>query len=165
MRALALVEQVVAPVDERAHGLLARQRRAIAAGEDAEALVSRSARLWTRHGLDARRGEFDRERDAVETAADIDDDRRIGVGEREAGVGGGGAIDEERNRAELLGGLRRSSGARLGNRERAHAMDHLARDAKPFAAGGEHANLRRSLDDRRRRSAPRLRRGARSCRG
>ena len=96
--ALALVEQIVAPIDERAQRLLPRQDVAAAAGEHAEALVEPLAQLARAEHLDARRGELDGERDAVEPPADVGDDRRVLVGQRETVVGGARPLDEERDR-------------------------------------------------------------------
>ena len=102
-RALALVEQVVTPVDERAQRLLARQCVPASAGEQTEALVELIAQLPWRENPHPRRGELDCERDAVEAPADFGNKGRVFVGEREVASDGDGALDEERDRRKARG--------------------------------------------------------------
>ena len=59
-RAFPLVEQIVAPVDQRTQRLLARQHVAAPARQDAEALIEPAMDLLRAENLDARRSEFDR---------------------------------------------------------------------------------------------------------
>ena len=59
--ALALVEQVVTPVNERAQRLLARQHVAPAAGEHAKTLVEPVAQLFDAEHLHACRRQLDRQ--------------------------------------------------------------------------------------------------------
>ena len=67
--AFAVAEQVHAPRDRSLEGLLARQRQARAAGEEAERIVEPVEDARGRQRLGSRSGELDRERDAVETLA------------------------------------------------------------------------------------------------
>ncbi len=67
------VEQVVAPVDQRAQRLLARQRGAVAAGQQAEAIVQARRDALDRQRAHARGGELERERNAVQPPADVGD--------------------------------------------------------------------------------------------
>ena len=76
-------QQVVAPVDQRAQRLLARQRGAAAAGQQPEAVVQPRGDLLRRKHLDARGRQLDRQRDAVQPVADLRDGGRIGVRQRE----------------------------------------------------------------------------------
>ena len=69
--ARASSQEVVAPVDQRAQRLLARQRGAVAAGQQPEAIVQALGDLLDRQRAHARRGELDRERNAVEPPADV----------------------------------------------------------------------------------------------
>ena len=80
---LLLGKQVVAPIDQRAHRLLARQRGAAAAGQHAKTLVEFLRQLSGRENLYPRRRQLDRQRDAVEPPADLRDDRRALVGQLE----------------------------------------------------------------------------------
>ena len=63
---------------------------------------SRSRKLLRAEHLHARRGKFDRKRNAVEPPADVGDDRRVLVGQFEAVVGGQRALDEKRDRRESV---------------------------------------------------------------
>src|SRR5216684_1291776 len=64
--------------------VLPRQRRGAPPGEDLEALIEPAGELVDRQKLQPGHGQLDRERNAVEPAADRSDRRRIGVGERES---------------------------------------------------------------------------------
>ena len=91
---LALGEQVVTPIDQRAQGLLARQDVTAAAGEHAEPLIQTSTQFGRPQNRNARGGQFDRECNTVEAAADVGDDRRRLVGEFKTLVGGARPFDE-----------------------------------------------------------------------
>ena len=95
----AIVEEIVAPVDQRAQRLLSWQRIAASAGEDAETFVEAFRELMNVDHLDAGCGEFDCERDAVETLDDLDNSRCIAVRELETHVGSAGSIDKENHRS------------------------------------------------------------------
>jgi rhodanese-related sulfurtransferase len=105
-RAFAIVEQVVAPVDERTQRLLAREHIAPAPGEHAKAFVQPLAQLLRAQNLDPGGGQFDCQRNPVEAPADLGDDRRIIVAQHKANIDGLRAVDEELNRARrgCLGG-------------------------------------------------------------
>ena len=57
---LARRKELVTPVDRRAHGLLARKRGAIGAGEHPEAIVELLGEGLYRQEIDPRRRQFDR---------------------------------------------------------------------------------------------------------
>ncbi len=67
---LALTQQVVGPGDHRRQGLLARQGVATPSRQEPESLVEPVVEVRQRHRRQARRGEFDGERDAVEATTD-----------------------------------------------------------------------------------------------
>ena len=71
--ALGLVEQGVRPVDGSAQRLVALHRGAPPSRQQPEPLVEQVRDLPRRHGDDSRRRELDRQRDAVEPAADLRD--------------------------------------------------------------------------------------------
>ena len=71
--ALGIGEQVVAPIDRGAQGLLARQGGAAAAGQQAKGIVQPRGDLLDAEHLHAAGGQLDRERNAVEPAADLGD--------------------------------------------------------------------------------------------
>ena len=104
--ALLVVEQVVAPVDQRAQRLLARQRRAIAAGQQTEAIGQPRRDLLDRQRAHARGGQLERERNAVEALADAGDRRRVVVGDRERRLRRQRALDEQPRRRVLLERMR-----------------------------------------------------------
>ena len=69
--ALGLVQQVPAPVDDGAQRAVARERGAAAAGEQPEAVVQALGELADRQRAQPRRGQLEREREAVQAAADL----------------------------------------------------------------------------------------------
>jgi hypothetical protein len=136
-------EQIVAPVDQCAHGLLARQRRAVAAGENPKPLVE-----FLRQRVDgddpyAGGGEFDRERNAVETPADLRDDRRVRIGEREAVIDTLRALGKKGDRSERsgVGCTQPVAGLRRRSIQRGEPVRMLAGDAQRLATRRENAKL------------------------
>ena len=93
--ALLAGEQVVAPVDRGPQRLLAGQRRAAAGAEHVEALAQARGDLVERQRGCAGRGEFDRQRHAVQTPADLLHDASGAVRAIEAGPRRGGALAEQ----------------------------------------------------------------------
>ena len=96
------VEQRVAPADRRAQRALAKRQIAIARRQQVERVIEP---LEQRRGLEdshARRGELERQRQAVEPAADRGDRRRVRGREREAGLHLLRTLEEERDRRALL---------------------------------------------------------------
>ena len=83
--ALVVVEQVVAPRHRRQQGLLSRQRRAGAAGQQPEPLVEITGDPLRRQLPAACRGELDGQRDAVEPAARLHHRRHLHDVERRSG--------------------------------------------------------------------------------
>ena len=146
-QALLAVEQVVAPLDGGAQGLLARARGAAAGGEDVEAVAQAGGDLLEREGGDARRGQLDGQRHAVQAPADLLDRRLVVLAGAEARVGGG-ALDEE--------------AAGLGQRR--HPPDDLALAVQRLAARGHDAHARARRAGGPRPGARRRRSRARSCR-
>src|SRR5205814_10595360 len=64
---LLVGEQIVAPVDQRAQGLLPRQRGPVAARKETETIAQARRDVLYRQGTNARCSEFDRQRNAVKT--------------------------------------------------------------------------------------------------
>lgn len=100
-RALAAREQVIAPIDQRALRLLARQRRPAATSEQAEAVVEPLRHLLHRHRTHPGRGQLQRQRNAIQPAADLGNDGRVPRGQREAGQRGGCSLLKEARRFAL----------------------------------------------------------------
>ena len=93
--ALDVGQEPVAPVQRRLQRLLSRRRGALALPEQSEALVEQCGGLLQAVGLDPAGGELDRQRHAVELAADAGDDRGIGIVELDLRAAGHGAFEEE----------------------------------------------------------------------
>ena len=75
--ALGLGKQFVAPVDQGAQRLLARQCGAVAMREQAEAVAQALGDRLHRQRTYARSSQLDRQRNAVQAAADVDYRRRV----------------------------------------------------------------------------------------
>ena len=155
--ALGVGQQPVAPVQRRLQRLLPRRRGALALPEQIEALVEQCRGLLQAVGLDPAGGEFDRQRHAVELAADPGDDRGIGIVERDLRAAGRGTFEEELKRGIGLRGGRRQPGIVRRNGERRQPVDLLALDPQGFAARREDMDMRRGVEDLARPAAPRLR--------
>ncbi len=74
---LRLAQQLVAPLECRGEGLLARPGRASTAGEETEALIEALGQLVNGERVDPRRGQLQGEWDAIQTAAYLDHGWRI----------------------------------------------------------------------------------------
>ena len=143
--AFAVAEQVHTPRDRSLEGLLSWQRQARAAGEEAERIVEAVEDPRGRQRLGSRCGEFDRERDAVETLADLGDGRSVVVVEHETRSRPSSAIEEEADGVELTQPLDRNHHARRGQSERRDPPGDLARKVEQASAGGQHHDVGASL--------------------
>ena len=138
---LAGLEQVVAPVDRRRERLLARQQRAAAAGEQAEAVVEPREDLVDAHRAHPRRRELDGERDAVEARADrCDRRRRCRAASAKPGRPRGGAVAEQSDGVEACaarrcGGSSSRSGIAIDGTRQTISPGHV----EHLPARGEHA--------------------------
>ena len=101
-RARRLVEEVEAPVDRGAEGLMARHRVLTAAAQHAKPLVQLFRELFGREQLHPRRGQLDGQRNSVNPPADFGHEGRIAVGKRKAAVNRASTIDEELDGLGLL---------------------------------------------------------------
>ena len=83
-----------------------RHGRAASRPQQLEAVVQAGGKAFDPEHLDARRGELDGERQAVEPATDLDDRRSIRIGQREVFDDRGYTFDEQLNGGESrrLGG-------------------------------------------------------------
>ena len=132
-------QQVVAPVDDGAQGLVARQRRAAPTGEHTEPVVEQTDELVQRQYPESGRRQLQRERQMIEPAAQLGDDRlRVGV-DRERGAHRRAAIGEQ-----LDGGV---------DVEPTDREQRLAGHPERLTAGGDHHQIRdlaeQRLDDGR----------------
>ena len=111
------LEERVAPVDRGPERLLALGDVARRAAEELEAAAQAIAQRLGREQAEASRGELDGEREPVEPAADLDDRRRVVVGDREVGPDGARPVDEQLDRLDprhlrgrqAVAGLRRQA--------------------------------------------------------
>ena len=96
--ALLVGKQAHAPVDRRAHGPVPLGQVACGSGQQGEA-AAQSLRD-PRRGEDAhlRRRELDGERESLQAPADVGDVGGVLLGHDETGLGGLGAVDEQRAR-------------------------------------------------------------------
>ena len=131
------IEQVVAPVDQRAQRLLSRQARPGAAREELEAVVQTLGDRFDRQRAHASGGELQRERNAVEAPADLDQRVRVLRGHGEPRLHGLGAIDEQPHGLELQQGVGGQGRARVGNGQRLDRVRDLAGHVEVLAARRE----------------------------
>ena len=159
---LARGQQVVAPVDQGGHRLVPRQSAGVSAGEQTEALVEPLGDLARREDLHARGGQLDRQRNAVEPAADLGNIRRVVVASTQSRRRPQ-AHDRRTARPRHTQYVLRTP-ARIGwNRKRRQPIDTLARNLQRLSAGRENAHVGARLHEcwLRRREPEQSR--ARSC--
>ncbi len=121
-------EEVVAPGDRRAHGPVACGRVPGSVGQEGQprSQAGQQRRRWQHPG--ARRGQLDRQRQAVEPRADLGDDRFGRLVQRKRRIVHPCPLDEE--------------GHRVGSqRQRRHRVLPLAGQAQRGAAGDEHRQV------------------------
>ncbi len=151
--ALRFGEQIMAPVDQGTECLLARHRGAAAGGEQMKPIVQPLDDLLEGEQANPRGGQFDGERNAVESPADLRDEVDVVVAQLKGGTCRGRAVQKKTNGLELrqaLGG-RGSAGEvapRLGKRERWQRPGRFARHAQRLAAAGQDAKLRTRTQQR-----------------
>ena len=82
--AFRFVKQVIAPVERRGECLVPRQGGAPAARQDAKTVPEVSGQIAQPETADSGSRQFQRQRDTVEPAANLDNRRRVRVAERES---------------------------------------------------------------------------------
>ena len=132
-RAGSSAEALVAPVDRGAQRALALRKIDRPLHLEREPLAERAQDLRRRENGESRGDELDREREAVETAADLVHRRERVVLQDHAARGG--ELDEERRR--------------VLDRERLERKNALGREAERRAARREHLEVRRAVEERR----------------
>ena len=143
--ALALGQELVAPVERGPERLLARQRGPVAAGEQREAVVEAGRDAECAERRHPCGGELDGERDAVQAPADGRDGRRHAVIWQEPRLRGVRPCHEQPDRivpqhllhVRVLG----------GHRQRRHAVHVLAGGAQRLAAGAQHGRAGTGAED------------------
>ena len=127
-------EQLIAPRDSRPQRLVPRQGGLAAAGEQSKAITQPRSNLLDGEDLHPHGGQFERQRYAVQAAADLGDALRVGCIDAELRIDPPGAIHEQ---PHGLGGRDRLV---IGRRRRRHGerpqRDHLLPgNAQALAAG------------------------------
>ena len=92
---LVLAQQTIAPIDHGSHGPLPRHRSAASCLHQRQAVVQAGGKAFDAEHLDARCGELDRQRQAVEPPANLDDQRGVRIGQREVFDDRGYTLDEQ----------------------------------------------------------------------
>ena len=136
-RPLVVVEELDAPADRVAQRSMPGGRIARPRGEELEAVLQTSEHRRRGQQLDPRRGQLDRERQAVELVADLRDRGQVGLVRLEVRTHLARPLEEHAD-----GGLAR---------ERARAELLLPGDAQPCAARHGDLQARARGDDRRER--------------
>jgi hypothetical protein len=121
---------------------LPRERRPFAAVENTKALVEATREFGRLEHRNARGGEFDGERDAVETTTDFDHGRYVRAVEPETGIRTARAFFEKRDRAVRTCPFDAREFQCRGHVERGYAID-------AFAAYGDRLATRRENGDGR----------------
>ena len=116
--------------------------------------------LLRRQQLHARRGELDRERDALEPAADLRDGLEVVVGRARSSA----STSCARSTKSCTAGESAPPSPATRHRERRHRVLALAADAERRAARGEHLEARRAPRAARAISGAAAEHAARSCR-
>ena len=114
-----------------------------AAGQQAEAVVEPVADLLGGKQFEERRGQLERQRNAVEPAADFGDRRRVVRADGELGRDLARTVDEEAHRLVGQQRLRVVRDTLRRDRQRTHRDHPLSRQAEPLAARRQHAQRRR----------------------
>ena len=139
-----VVEERVRPVDGRPERLVAFHRGAAAAGQEPKALVEEAGDLVGRHGDDARGGELDRQRDAIEAPAHLGDGAQFGRAGVEVGLDRDRTFDEEADGGAARQGCCVGAVGRDGERPQ---WDHLlALHREAFTTRGQDADVGAASD-------------------
>jgi len=140
-------QQVIAPGDRRPQGLLPGGQVPRAAGQQRQpALEPCQQGRGRKHGQ-ASACELDCQRQAVQAAADLGHGGGVGFGQLEAGPCIAPEADEQSDRRHGGEGAQIKRDASLGQRQRRDGHDSLAADAQRLAAGRQHFQPGRELQD------------------
>jgi len=141
-------QQLIAPVHGCFECPLPRDGCARAAREQPESILQPDVDLIHRQDRHACRGQLDRERNTIETAADLCDHSRVGRSHRQTRFNGGRTLDEESGGLGLERRVGAESRQRLGQRQRRDAADCLSRHSERFTARRDNPQRRRPSEQR-----------------
>ena len=128
---------MIAPVDGVAQRLLARWCVAYTARQHRQALAQPSEQRWWRQQFDAGRGQFNRQRQAIQAGTDLGDCRGAGIAHLEIGLERLGACNEECHRLILRQRHEVGQVVEIGQRERRDGKLVLSREVEHRAAGDQ----------------------------
>lgn len=131
---LGLGQQVVPPVERGTECLVVWQAGPRPSGEQPEPVFEPGGDLLDRQHLGPRRGQLDRQREAIEAPAQLDDCADVGAGDRKPRLRERRALDEEPYGGRLVGQLWRDGVRRVRQREGLHLEDDLTRDTQRLPA-------------------------------
>ncbi len=94
---LVLAQQAVAPIEDGPHGSMPRRCCATPRPQQRQAAIQAGDKAFDPKHLDARRGKLDRQRQAVKPAANLADQRRVCIGQREVLDNRADALDKQLN--------------------------------------------------------------------
>src|SRR5262245_56818614 len=124
-----------------------RERRRTRLPVQTQTFVQKVYGAFKAMSADAARDEFERERDAIEAAANVSHDRCIRVGERKVAVTGLRSFDKELHCRKRQCGKRAYAAISRWAFERLQPMSVFAFDTQCLATGCEDMNLRCLADD------------------
>ena len=123
--------------------MLAGRGGPVARGQQPEPVVEPGADLFHRQRPDPGRGQFDRQRQAIERAADRGDRGGVVRADHESGAGCGGPVGEQADGLIAMRLPGRRIGAHRGHGKRWHPPDRLGRDAQRLTARDQQPQPRR----------------------
>ena len=135
-------EDVVAPGDRVAQGLVPFRAVACPAGEHRQALLQPPEHSLRRQRSGPGGGQLDGKREPIETHADLDDRRGIFVGQGEISSSRLSALDEQSHRGELNQLLDRLAGVHDRERQRMDRVGAFLEQVEPNPTGDEHFHRR-----------------------
>ena len=156
-------EQFVAPVERRAQRLVARQRRALAAGQQTEAVVQACGQPFDPRAPPLAPRPARSRAGCRRAAGRSPRSTRCGRPDENCGSAARVRAMNRRTAPDLSSSVRSSVSSRR-HLERRHAVDGLAFGAQRFATGDQHAGDRARAEHRFGHVQPPLRSRARSCR-
>ena len=134
---LAGPEEAVAPVHRRPQRLLSLREVARPTAQEPQSVSQSIPQDVRGEQAQVRRGEFDRQGQAIEPAADVGHDGGVVVGQREPGPDHERPIDEQLDGLGLADLMRRDLPAGRREAERSDRVDLLRPNAKRLATGGQ----------------------------
>ncbi|HWN77848.1 MAG TPA: hypothetical protein VNN81_08205, partial [Bradyrhizobium sp.] len=141
-RPLDVRQQIVAPLERRAQGLVARGRGPAARPAQGKLAVEKFCDLPKAIGADAPRGQFDRKRNAAEPATDVSDNRRVRIAQLDRRAIARRTFHEKLRRREIKHLGSSKVGIVRGALKRRQVMNALALDAEYLPARHQDMQVR-----------------------